>query len=80
MDITWLPDKWRRQAAAQPRLSSNDVDIRVMLRQCADELELAYHQHAHDSEFHSGCRFCDWEQEHDDNYPDVLLGKEEASS
>jgi hypothetical protein len=69
MDIARLPDKWRKQAANQPRVSSNDVDIRFTLQQCANELELAYHQHAHDGEFESGCRFCDWECEHNDNYP-----------
>jgi hypothetical protein len=70
MDITQLPGRWRRKADSQPMISSNDVDIRLTLRQCADELELAYHQHAHDTEFYSGCRFCDWEQEHNDNYPE----------
>ena len=70
MDITALPAKWRRQAARQPRLSSNDVDIRLTLMRCADEQELAWHQYAHDSAFSDGCRFCDWEQEHNDNYPE----------
>lgn len=70
MDITTLPGKWRAEADRQPPVSSNDVDIRLTLRRCADELELAYHQDRHDSEFHSGCRFCDWEQEHEDNYPE----------
>ena len=71
MDITRLPDKWRQQADSQPVISSNDVDIRLTLRQCADELELAWHQHAHDGEFEPGCRFCDWEREHDDSYPEL---------
>ena len=70
MDITRLPAWWRRQADQQSHVSSNDVDIRVTLRQCADELELAYHQHAHDAEFYDGCRFCDWERKHEDTYPE----------
>lgn len=70
MDITILPDEWRKEAARQPQVSSNDVDIRLTLRRCADELELAWHQHAHDGAFESGCRFCDWEREHNDNYPE----------
>jgi hypothetical protein len=70
MDIVRLPAEWRQQADRQPRISSNDVDIRATLRQCADDLELAYHQHAHDGAFEPGCRFCDWEREHNDNYPE----------
>jgi len=70
MDIVSLPAKWRREAAVQPRISSNDVDIRFTLTRCADELELAYHQDRHDGEFHKGCRFCDWEREHNEHYPD----------
>lgn len=68
-DITGLPGKWRQQAARQPRISPGDVDIRFTLRQCANELELAWHQHAHGS-FRTECRFCDWEREHNDNYPE----------
>lgn len=70
MDITGLPRYWRTKAAAQPRISSNDVDIRLTLQACADELELAWHQHAHDDEFKQDCRFCDWERVHNDLYPE----------
>lgn len=70
MDITRLPEWWRQQAARQSRVSSNDVDIRMTLQQCARELELAWHQHAHDAAFEQGCMFCDWEREHEEAYPE----------
>lgn len=70
MDISGLPRHWRAKAANQPRISSNDVDIRLTLKGCADDLELAWHQHAHDGEFESGCRFCDWERVNADHYPE----------
>lgn len=70
-DIVRLPDKWRQKADRQPVISSGDVDIRVTLRRCADELELAYHQADHNAAFEQGCRFCDWEREHNDNHPEL---------
>ena len=69
-DIARLPEKWRAEANSWFPVSSNDIDIRLTLKRCADELELAYHQHAHDGAFDPGCRFCDWEREHNDNYPE----------
>lgn len=36
MDIELLADQWRKEADNQPRISSNDVDIRLTLRRCAD--------------------------------------------
>jgi hypothetical protein len=72
MDIVSLPGKWRREAASQQPVTSSAarLHIRLTLRRCADELELANHQDRHDSEFRDGCRFCDWEREHNDHYPD----------
>lgn len=63
MDITALPDLWRDQALPSEHGQT--------LERCADELELAWHQHAHDGAFEPGCRFCDWEREHNDTYPEI---------
>src|SRR5271156_3298942 len=32
-------------------------------------LKLAYHVDHHDGEFYDDCKYCDWEREHNDNYP-----------
>jgi hypothetical protein len=55
--------KWRREAAKQPRISSNDVDIRLTLKRCADELERAWHDEDHSAVFVMGCRPCDLERQ-----------------
>ena len=65
MDITRLPGKWRGM------VKFTDVAKGEVLTKCADELELAWHQHAHDGEWSQGCRFCDWEREHNDSYPET---------
>jgi hypothetical protein len=70
MDITMLARKWRAEAEQAGRPPGQWPGAPDVLNTCADELELAYHQDRHDAEFHSGCRFCDWEREHNDNYPD----------
>jgi hypothetical protein len=70
MDIAALPAKWRKQADDQPYISSNDVDIRLTLRNCAHQLELALHQERHDGEFKPGCQFCTWERINNDTYPE----------
>ena len=72
MDIVRLPQSWRLIAS---ECESRPVDTITLayasgLLRCADQLELAWHQHAHDGAFEDGCRFCDWEREHNDNYPE----------
>ena len=64
MDITQLPAHWRGQ------VKFTDVAKGEVLTRCADELELAYHQDRRAGEFREGCRFCDWEREHNEHYPD----------
>lgn len=32
-------------------------------------LKLADHAENHDGEFRDGCKYCDWEREHNENYP-----------
>ncbi len=65
MDISRLAAQWRRDAAHQ-----RSVQLAELLERCAEELELAYHQDRHDAEFYDGCRFCDWELEHQQDYPE----------
>jgi hypothetical protein len=66
VDITRLPGLWRtRSSQPYSRLSPSGD-----LQRCADELELAWHQHAHDA-FDPGCRFCNWERQHNDTYPEA---------
>jgi hypothetical protein len=61
-----LVDTWRGAVERQPRISSNDVDIRLTLTACADELEAALRQDQHDlfhdGEFADGCDICDEER------------------
>lgn len=67
MDIARLPNLWRTQAADFESLDDRTANV---FSRCADDLDLAFHQYAHDGEFQQGCRFCDWEREHNDNYPE----------
>ena len=57
-DIVRLIDKWRRQSADSGFPSSYAAARRETLRDCAEELELAWHEHAHDGEWDQNCLVC----------------------
>jgi hypothetical protein len=56
MDITRLADHWRGIAKFRT------VEAKGVLLSCADELEQAWHDHAHDAAWEDGCRICDIER------------------
>lgn len=73
MDITRLPNLWRTQAAGRRSEATTQIasgastdDLQVhrlrseadLLEECADELEQAWHDHAHDGEWDRDCRIC----------------------
>lgn len=55
-DIVGLPAAWRRRAKQEREYFHLVADT---LEECAEALEEAWHDHAHDAEFHRGCKFCD---------------------
>lgn len=51
-DITGLAAHWRGTA------KFHTIEAAKVLRQCADEVEQAWHDHAHDGEWRRGCKIC----------------------
>jgi ribulose kinase len=56
-DITRLAESWLAEAggSTSPDWAAAKVD-------CANELEKAWHEHAHDGEWREGCRICEDER------------------
>jgi mRNA-degrading endonuclease YafQ of YafQ-DinJ toxin-antitoxin module len=52
--------RWRRRAPQEEEYFRLVADT---LEECADELEQAWHDHAHDGEWRQDCRICKQEME-----------------